>query len=625
MTKKSRLRQYEKPESKREEALPRLKWWHLALVAGLALVCYLQTAGYGLVWDDNIQIKDNDRIRSFANLGQAFKEQFWAFYGKWHYYRPMQTVSYMIGYAFGGLSPAPYHWLNIVLHILASLAGLWFGWELFQNSRIAFLGALLFAAHPMHTESVAWSGGITDIGCGLFFFIAAASWLRSQAAKRKSLWLACSSASFLMALLYKEMAATLPVLLIGLDLTRRGGIGLFSWRQRLLRWSPLALVSAIYLWMRMYALGSFAPTAKLMPIGFVDFVLTDVYFVGLYLAKLLLPVSHNAYRVFVPFSQLDATEWGLPIILLAIFVWTAWKVQARDLRLSFLAGWTVFTLLPVLSIGSVGKNVFCERYLYIPSLGLCLLLAAMAEYCLKKQAREYVPVAGVVVVVILTVLTIQRNPVWQDDRTLLTATLGISPDVTKRHQELGVFYLRKGDLPSALREFESALKSEEQIFIRSPENRYDALIGISTVHELAGRLDQAWAVASEARVLNPRRGEAYRILGTVRSAQRKDDEAAELLLQSVSLNPSDTTAQINLGSVLLFHKKPAAAEDHFRKALEYDPNSVPARLGLAVTLGQLGRRTEAIDLARKVATANPGNAQAQRLLQELESEAGEVR
>jgi protein O-mannosyl-transferase len=132
--------------------------WHLVLVLAVAFGCYVQTAGYQFVWDDNQQIAANDRIRSFANLGAAFQENFWAFLGPnvhGHYYRPLQTVSYMIGYALGGASPWPYRWICVLFHGVASLMVVWLAWELSLNPRNAFWAGMLFAAHPMHTESVA--------------------------------------------------------------------------------------------------------------------------------------------------------------------------------------------------------------------------------------------------------------------------------------------------------------------------------------------------------------------------------------------------------------------------------------------------------------------------------------
>jgi len=588
-------------------------------VALLAFACYVQTAGYGLVWDDNLQLTNNDRIRSFANLGTAFTEQFWAFMGRWHYYRPLQTVSYMIGYAIGGLSPAPYHWLNIILHVLASLAVFWFGWELFRNSRIALWGGLLFAAHPMHTESVAWSAAITDVGCALFYFLALVAWRRSSSGKRPWLWLAASAIALLMALLYKEMALTFPIFAIALDWIHEKETGTASWAARLLRSLPWAIALAVYLALRIHALGSFAPATKAVDLGPLDWLLTLAYLLGHYLQKLLLPVGHNAFYVFAPFSHLSVTDWVLPLLLLLGWAWLSWKLLREDVKLLFLAGWTILTLAPVLNIGGIGQNVFAERYLYIPSLGACLLLAALAERYGSASSRVRWSIAGAVIVAGLAFLTLHRNPVWQDDRTLLTVTLGFSPDIVKNHQDLGIVYLEKGDLPAALNEFETALATEARIFLRSPQNRYAALLGISAVHLKAGRLEEAWNYAAEARDLFPQRAEAYRTLGLVRFGQHRNAEAEELLNRAVAMDPADSAARVNLGILLLSSGKPTEATLQFRAALAQEPHSVPARLGLALSLNQNGRRTEALALVREVLAVEPSNPDALTFLKQLNS------
>jgi Flp pilus assembly protein TadD len=325
-----------------------------------------------------------------------------------------------------------------------------------------------------------------------------------------------------------------------------------------------------------------------------------------------------AFRVFKPFSKLSFNEWFPPILLLVIAVWMASVFLRREKRLLFLAGWIVLTLAPVLNIGSIGQNVFCERYLFIPSFGFCLLLAALAERIKKFWASKVGLAAGIVIVVLLGMLTINRNPVWHDDRILVQVTLGVSPDITKNYQDRGISFLQKGDLNAAMAEFEKALESEASIFIRSPENRYSSLIGISTVHLQAGRLQQAWDVGSEARTLNPERAEAYRLLGTVRSTQGKDAEAEDLLSRAVTLDPKDAIARVNLASVLLLRKKPADAERHFRLVLESQPQLISARLGLALCHSQLGQIAEAHNIIEDVLRLDPANADAKKILIQLD-------
>ena len=153
----------------------RTLWLQLALVAAVAAICFVQTARYDFAYDDKPQVLENPRIRSFSNLGEVFFENVWAFQGLLtNYFRPLHSVTYMAAYAIGGLSPFTFHLVNIILHVLVSLAVLWIGWELFPGSWAALGGALLFAAHPMHTESVAWVAGVTDVGAGLFSRISSA-------------------------------------------------------------------------------------------------------------------------------------------------------------------------------------------------------------------------------------------------------------------------------------------------------------------------------------------------------------------------------------------------------------------------------------------------------------------
>jgi Tfp pilus assembly protein PilF len=588
----------------------------------VAILCYVQTAGYGFVWDDNQQIVGNDRITSFAHAREAFGEPFWAFYDpnlRGHYYRPLQTLSYMTGYALGGISPGTYHWLNIILHGLAALALLWLGWELTGSATIAFWSAMLFAAHPMHTESVAWCAGITDLGCGLFYFVALASYVRASRGGERWLWL--SGAAFLAALLFKETALTLPVMAVAYVWMLRDRSRPPSWYGRLLRWLPLALALAVYLALRINALGSLSTGAHDIPLALWDRVLTLIYLIGLYVAKLILPIGHNANHVFEPFSRLEPARWAPPLILVALCTALVAGLRRHKLPL-FLAGFVLVSLAPVLSLERVGQNVFAERYLYLPSAGFCLFITTLAvRFGGKALFRRGGRVLAGATVAVYTLLTVVRNPVWRDEKTFYTATLAISPGAAMMHQNLGALLYREKQLPAALGEFEAARASSARAFIRSGRDTCNALVGIATVYLDMGRLEEAWQAAGAARDVDPGSQEAYFILGTVRSRQARDAEAEPLLAKAVALKPGDLAAQVNLGSVLLFRGKVAEAEEHFRSALALDPRSIPARLGLAMCRQQSGRQLEALRIVNEVLQEQPGNANARRLLDGIRASA----
>jgi len=620
-TDKDQSRRRTDKESLRTRKAPSISWWQPALVGLLALLCFVQTAGYGFVWDDTEQIVANSRIRSFANVPTAFQEDFWAFYGSrihGHYFRPLQTVSYMIAYAFGGLSPAPYHWLNIILHVLASLACFWAGWELFHSPVICLWGGLLFAAHPMHTESVAWIAGITDLGCALFYFAALAAWRRSDRAARPLFWMALSALGFFAALLFKETAVTFPAAAIASDFVpdennARGAPG-----ARWGRWAILAVVLVLYVALRMQALGALTGISRSIPIGPVDRILTTAFLLGFYLWKLALPVWQNAYYVFLPASRLPLSVLAPPILFLLLYCLAAWRVRINR-KLLYLAGWVIVALAPVLSIESVGQNVFAERYLYIPSLGFCLLLPAVAESFLSARAWARTRTVVATLVAAFALLSFIRNPVWKDNESLYSRTIAASPDAAMMHQNLGIIRYQRGDRLASEQQFEAALEAESRAYIRSPRDRYNALIGLSTLDLDAGRLGQAWQRAGEARSINPDWEEAYRVLGTIRSRESRDAEAEALLSRAVALKPSDVVARVNLGSVLLFLRKPLEAESQFRAALEYDPESAQAHLGAAMSSLQLGRRAEALAQVKEALRIQPGYPEALALARQIEA------
>ncbi len=592
-------------------------------VAAVALVCYVQTARYDFVYDDALQIVLNPRIRSFSNVGAAFTENFWGFISPHsisNYFRPLQTIIYMTAYALGGLWPVPYHWINIVMHVFASLAVLWLGLLLLSDLKASIWGAFLFAAHPMHTENVAWIAGITDIGCGLFFFLSLGAYIRARRKNSPSaMWLSCSLVAFLIALLFKEMAFTLPVVVVLLDyLIPKESTDTFSAKLR--RWLPFFGAFAFYSVLRMNALGVFAHRMVHIPIGAGDRFLTTIYFVGRYLQDLIAPFRHNAYHVFRPFSELAPTEWILPILLLALGGAVTWKLLNTNRKLCFLALWVAVTIVPVLNLEGVGQNIYAERYLYIPSLGFCLLLSALIERFGRQIPYHGGDIACALLVLGFSISTIGRNPAWKDNVTLYAATISVSPDAALIHNNLGAVYLGERDSAAARQEFLAALAADSRAFVRSPRDRSSSLLGLSAVANAEDKLAEAWKLADEARILVPQRSEPYQILGALLGKQRDYDNAEKMLRRALQLQPSNAAAHINLGNVLQLRNDPAGAEREFRLAAEFDPRLATSRVSLGMLLVRTGRISEAVSLFKEALALDPRNEQAREFLKQLASE-----
>jgi len=607
-------------------SMDQLEWWHFTVIGVVALLCYVQTAGYGFIWDDNVQISLNPRIRSLTNLGKAFTENFWAFRGPQYYtnyFRPMHTLTYMIGYALGGLSPAPYHWISIILHVLTSLTVCFVGAAFLRSPAAAFWGALLFAVHPMHTESVSWVAGITDVGCGLFYFLSLGAFVRLRERKGPTAyWWTITLISFFLSLIYKEMALTLPLVILLLDFacdTDERGLRLVDRLKRLL---PFLAVLAIYVVLRIHALGVFSKARVPLPMSFVDRLLTMTYFVGHYIQDLLMPVTQSAYHVFLPFSRLAVKDWLLPFALLAAGAGLVFKYLRNDRRSLFLVLVTVLTLVPILYLGGVGDNKYTERYLYLPSMGFCLLVASLIERYLGKKKAGMALCA--LLVLALAFLTIQRNPVWKDEPSFYRTTVAASPDAVQMNYNLGVLLLSQRNYPAARAQLQSTLDATYKVFAYVPLDRAKVYLGLCEAENGMGHLQAAAEYAEKALGVMPDLPDACLRLGTLKGRLGDYATAEKLLRQALTSMPENALAHLDLGNVLFYKKDLASAEQEYRKAIQLDSGFMSARISLALLLARTDRGAEAISVLREVLTLNPANPQARQLLEQVMSRASQL-
>src|SRR6516162_6762927 len=139
--------------------MSRHKPTHIALIIAFATLVFANSLPGAFVWDDEIQIVKNWRIRSLDDLPSAFTTSFWSFLGseaenQTNFYRPIQTVTYTLAYSIGGLSPVPYHVFSLAYHAAASVFVYLIAIELMLSPTVAFAIAGLFAVHPIHTEAV---------------------------------------------------------------------------------------------------------------------------------------------------------------------------------------------------------------------------------------------------------------------------------------------------------------------------------------------------------------------------------------------------------------------------------------------------------------------------------------
>jgi 4-amino-4-deoxy-L-arabinose transferase-like glycosyltransferase len=284
------------------------------------------------------------------------------------------TLTFFLEHRLFGSSPAGYHVMNVLYHLAAALALVWAGARLLGSRGAAWLAGVVFVLHPIHTESVAFVSGRTDLLATLFFLLAFGC--HTRWARGRSAWALPALLAFALALLSKEPAVALPAVLLAWELTlgrAEGGAGAPT--RIAARLLPFVLMAVAYLGVRQWALGSVPG----LPPGQESFgarAAAGVAALGRYLLLLVAPYPPSPDMVLDPAASWLpwATAAGLASLLL---VGAGTTLAWRHSRLpAFLASWFLLTLLPATPFVPWGPLQMAERFLYLPSAAFALLLGA---------------------------------------------------------------------------------------------------------------------------------------------------------------------------------------------------------------------------------------------------------
>ena len=635
-------------------------WAVLALLL-LAFVPYVNALGGGLVYDDREQVLENPYVHSLQYVGNIFGSTVWTFQGAQglsNYYRPLMTLAYLFCYRLYGPIPFGFHLLNLVLHAAVVLLVFAVTRRLFGDRLLALLSAGLFALHPIHTESVSWIAGITDLELSVFFLLTFFLYLRLGNGEASRLTSAATLLAYALALLSKEQALMLPLLAAGYEHFYRPDRHATTLREKLSRYSPLFMLAAAYGAFRSFGLGGFAPSVSRPEMGWAAVLLSAVALAGQYLWKLIWPLQLSAFYLFHESRRLSEPQViaGLAGLLACavLFVWL-WR---RDRPVSFALLWMGATLAPVLNARWMPAGVFGERYLYLPSVGFCWLMgwgavktwrmAAAAEHSVGLRVLgRAVPVAVAVAGFLYGVRTVERNRDWRSDEALYSKTLEQQPDAQIIRTNLGVIYFDRGDLVSAEREWMASLGPGRPYastlnnlgLLRSRQKRYDEAIrfleqairerpkymsphnNLAKVYAEMGRDSDAEREYRRAVELAPLNARARNEFGLFLLDRGRPAEAQEQFAASAQADPN-CEAQVQLGSLLASAGNPERAREAYGRAVALDPFDSRARFGLATLDERAGRLAEALSGYRAGLETDPGNASAREAVLRLGAKSG---
>jgi len=599
----------------------------LALAVAVFAI-YFQVRNFEFIgYDDPEFVVNNPYIRGGLTPASILWALRTGYAANWF---PITWLSYMAGVDLYGLASGWHHLTNVFLHALNTVLLFLLLRRMTGAQWPSAFVALLFAVHPLHVEPVAWVAERREVLSGLFWFLSIGAYLNYIERPRTAAYMLLVLA-FACGLMSKPMIVTLPFALLLLDYWPLRRWQTTPLRRLMLEKAPLVALSAVASMTTLAVQHGAGAVSSLAEVPF-HFRLENA--LVSYLAYVFQFFWPARLAVLYPYAS-DFQPWqaiGAGALLVAI---TALAIAERRQRPYLLVGWLWFTgtLAPVIGLVQVGVQSRADRYMYIPLIGLSLMVAwTLAEIADRRAAVRPVAAAlaaigccalGVVAwstaaywrntitlfrhAVEVTgdnwaALTVLSQALLGEDRTeeampYISRALRLRPNLPEAHINFGAALSKRGDFDAAARHYRMALEAD-------PENP-DAHEGLGVVLTEKGQYEGALANLAAAARSRPGDADAHYNLGRLYGLWGHPDQAISEFAQAVRLQPENAAAHFNLGTAYAAQERFSQACDQFREALRLKPDYVAARFNLASALANLGRLDEAIAHFREILRVRP--------------------
>ena len=576
----------------------------------ISMGVYWNTLSNDFVAGDRQFILRNPQLGNYRTALHSFTSDYWKNLGgeSFIYYRPLTTISHVVDFQLYETHPAGHHFTNMVLHTIASLTVYQLLLYLLPSlPMICLVGASLFALHPIHTHSVAYIMGRTDILAtifylwGLILLMGIPHHKKNYGKVLKLIVGACLC--YFLSLLAKEIALTLPLVFL---------LSRFCWSSEQHPWKdstfwvPLVALCAtlsLYLVVRSLTVGLSVPgDVTAIKYSFWQRVVTVFITYGFYLVKLFYPLRLCYYsNIVVP--ELWRGVFNSPLFYTGVLLVVSFAIFIKWYpQLGFSLGWIVITLLPVLNLIPL-TTLAKENFLYLPSAGFCLFLSMAIHngWCERKHDQRRYQIFSTIIFIAIGILyvgatirrnTDYRNPVIFLERTLhnMTPVLLSNTEDTRffegvknfytTYKNLGILYQERGAWAQSAEAFENALTFTPSYF--SPEYAATVKVLLGTVYEKMGRLESALHILKEARSTTSKPSQVDNLLGIISFKVGQKEEAEFYFKRAIQKDDTYAPAHFNLGIVYMKNRLPHNGREELSKAIRLNPThkNILARQGI---------------------------------------------
>uniref|UniRef100_A0A8C7TZ60 dolichyl-phosphate-mannose--protein mannosyltransferase n=1 Tax=Oncorhynchus mykiss TaxID=8022 RepID=A0A8C7TZ60_ONCMY len=572
-----------------------------AVLLVLCALCYSNSLHGEFVHDDVWAISNNPDVRPGSSLQNIFTNDFWgkrmADNTSHKSYRPLCILTFKLNILLGGMTPLYFHVVNVCLHCAVTCLLMHTCDRcVFDDPRLAFLTALLFAVHPIHTEAVSGIVGRADVLACMLFLLAFLSYVRSVGVcgsgsadslpSTVSVW--ALGASLLLgtcAMLVKETGITVfgvcvlyDALVLCRNCLNRSQNAAHCPDEHEAAGSaeqnPFPGLVAVIMSFRLWLMGGSMPlfSEQDNPASFSPHLLTR-FLTYCYLlafnAWLLLSPAVLCYDWQVGSIPLVESLWDmrnvaallLGVVMVALCLHC--RLENREVLLGVL--FLVFPFIPASNLFFRVGFVVAERVLYMPSMGYCILVAhGLGRLCsvVGRWGTTALTVSTLLLLLLFSWKTVQQNDIWLSREALFRSGIQTLPHNAKVHYNYANFLKDRGRHQEAIHHYKTAL--------RLYPRHASAMNNLGTLTRHPEDAEHYYRTALDT---NPQHNRALFNLGNLLKSQGKKEEAEALLRDSIRFGPHFADAYSSLASLYAEQKRFAEANEVYLQGIESCPDS----------------------------------------------------
>lgn len=495
---------------------------------------YLPSLQNGFVnWDDDVHLLKNPFVHglTFVNLRNIWTTTVNQIY------IPLTSLSFALEYQVFGAQPAIYHFTNLILHLAVTAGVLVFGLWCRLPLAACAVAALIFGIHPVHVESVGWITERKDVLYAAFYMaslLAYGAYLRDSRTKR---WWAMAVCCGVLSVLAKPMAMSLPFILFLLDWYHRREISPRVVREKIF----LGFLMAPVVW------ATYIQHVRPLNWQFPESLLLAAWSLTFPIIKFAFPSGLTIIYGAPQPVDITTPAYGGAVILVIGLGLLAVIFRRNRLFIFSLSYYFLSIFFLVRWDAAADANLVADRFMYLPSVGFCLLIGtAAAETWSRwegrgKAARTFLIGLGVVVFGSMAWQTVRQTGIWRNGETLWAHQYRMAKDVAPAlvfnkmaEAKLSQAIESKEDIPEA-----KIIRSLLLDAIRIKPDYSQAYFNLGLLAVKKGEYQRAMADLNEAIRLDPSNFEAFFYLGTAFQALGRHEAAIESFRRALTINPDN--------------------------------------------------------------------------------------